>query len=217
MATVLLTLRGTPFIYEGQEIGMANVKWGSIECYNDISSHGQYKRALAEGHTEAMALDAVHKFSRDNARTPMQWSRSTHAGFTTGLPWLPVEHDRSWTVEVEAEDENSVLSYYRHLAKLRHGIEALTAGDYMELLPSDESIYAFRRTIGAEATVTLVNFTGEEAAYDADIVKGMKLLTDSYPAAAQEDKEPGRLRPYEAVVYVTPEAEKTFSKEAERA
>ena len=153
-----------------------------------------------------------------------------------GLPWLPVEHDRSWTVEVEAEDENSVLSYYRHLAKLRHGIEALTAGDYMELLPSDESIYAFRRTIGAEATVTLVNFTGEEAAYDADIatvtlvnftgeetaydadiVKGMKLLTDSYPAAAQEDEEPGRLRPYEAVVYVTPEAEKTFSKEAERA
>ena len=110
-----------------------------------------------------------------------------------------------------------MLSYYRHLAKLRHGIEALTAGDYMELLPSDESIYAFRRTIGAEATVTLVNFTGEEAAYDADIVKGMKLLTDSYPAAAQEDKEPGRLRPYEAVVYVTPEAEKTFSKEAERA
>ena len=215
MATVLLTLRGTPFIFEGQEIGMANVKWGSIECYNDISSHGQYKRALAEGHTEAMALDAVHKFSRDNARTPMQWSRSTHAGFTKGLPWLPVEHDRNWTVEVEAEDENSVLSYYRRLAKLRKGIEALTAGDYVELLPSDESIYAFRRTVGAEATVTIVNFTGEEVSYDDNLVKGMKLLTDSYPAAAQEDEEPGKLRPYEAVVYMTPEAEKTFSKEAE--
>ena len=203
MATVLMTLRGTPFIYEGQEIGMANVAWGSIECYNDISSHGQYKRALAEGHTEAMALDAVHKFSRDNARTPMQWTRGTHSGFTTGLPWLPVEHDRTYTVENEAENADSVLSYYRRLAKYRAEIECLTAGDYTELLTADESIYAFRRTLGAEATVTLVNFTAETASYDADLVRGMNLMVDSYPFLQQADEEPGILRPFESVVYTT--------------
>ena len=194
MATVLLTLRGTPFIYEGQEIGMANVTWGSIECYNDLSSHNQYKRALAEGHTEAAALHSVHRFSRDNARTPMQWTRGTHSGFTTGLPWLPVEHDRTHTVEAEAEDMDSVLSYYRRLAKYRSELECLTA---------DESIYAFRRTLGAEATVTLVNFTAEQVSYDADLVRGMNLLTDSYPSAQQADEEPGTLRPFEAVVYTT--------------
>ena len=203
MATVLLTLRGTPFIYEGQEIGMANVAWGSIECYNDLSSHNQYRRALAEGHTEAAALHSVHLFSRDNARTPMQWTRGTHSGFTTGLPWLPVEHDRTYTVENEAENADSVLSYYRRLAKYRAEIECLTAGDYTELLTADESIYAFRRTLGAEATVTLVNFTAETASYDADLVRGMNRLVDSYPTDAQADEEPGILRPFEAVVYTT--------------
>ncbi|MCI6285091.1 alpha-glucosidase [Selenomonas sp.] len=203
MATVLMTLRGTPFIYEGQEIGMANVAWGSIECYNDLSSHNQYRRALAEGHTEAAALHSVHRFSRDNARTPMQWTRGTHSGFTTGLPWLPVEHDRTYTVENEAENADSVLSYYRRLAKQRAEIECLTAGDYTELLTADESIYAFRRTLGAEATVTLVNFTAETASYDADLVRGMNRLVDSYPTDAQADEEPGILRPFEAVVYTT--------------
>ena len=203
MATVLMTLRGTPFIYEGQEIGMANVAWGSIECYNDLSSHNQYRRALAEGHTEAAALHSVHRFSRDNARTPMQWTRGTHSGFTTGLPWLPVDHDRTYTVENEAENADSVLSYYRRLAKQRAEIECLTAGDYTELLTADESIYAFRRTLGAEATVTLVNFTAETASYDADLVRGMNRLVDSYPTDAQADEEPGILRPFEAVVYTT--------------
>ena len=203
MGTVLLTLRGTPFIYEGQEIGMANVAWGSIECYNDISSHGQYERALAEGHTEAAALHSVHRFSRDNARTPMQWTRGTHSGFTTGLPWLPVEHDRTYTVENEAEDPDSVLSYYRRLAKYRSETLCLTAGDYTELLTDSESVYAFRRTLGAEATVTVVNFTAETVPYDAGLVKGMNLLIDSYPAAEQADEEPGTLRPFEAVVYTT--------------
>ena len=93
MATVLFTLRGTPFIYEGQELGMDNVAWDTIEAYNDISSHGQYELALKEGMSEREALKAVHRYSRDNARTPMQWTKGRQAGFTKGKPWLPVHDD----------------------------------------------------------------------------------------------------------------------------
>ena len=199
LATVLLTLRGTPFIYEGEEIGMTNVAWPSIDCYDDISSHGQYQMALDEGHTEAEALAAVHDYSRDNARTPMQWTREVQAGFTTGKPWLPVEPDyRRWCVEAESESEDSVLSYYRRLTHLRGRLAVLTAGDYAELLPDDEAVYAFARTRGGEKTVTLVNFTCEPVTYDIALVDGLTRLVGSYP---EDTEEPGTLQPLEAVVY----------------
>ena len=199
IATVLLTLRGTPFIYEGEEIGMTNVAWPSIDCYDDISSHGQYQMALDEDHTEAEALAAVHAYSRDNARTPMQWTRGVQAGFTTGKPWLPVEGDyRHWCVEAEAENEDSVLSYYRRLTALRSQLDVLTAGDYEELLPDDERIYAFMRTLGREKTVTLVNFTLHPVTYDIALVDGLTRADGSYP---EDTEEPGTLQPLEAVIY----------------
>ena len=103
MAASLMTLRGTPFIYEGQELGLDNVAWGAIEDYNDISSHGQYELALAEGRTADEAMEIVHRYSRDNARTPMQWTKGKNAGFSAGTPWLPVHEDYRWQcVESEA-------------------------------------------------------------------------------------------------------------------
>ncbi len=201
MATVLFTLRGTPFVYEGQELGYVNVAWDSIDDYNDISSHGQYELALEEGCTPEQALAAVHRFSRDNARTPMQWSNAMQAGFTKGTPWLPIHKDyRSCCVEHEACDENSVLSYYRRLSRLRREgalSDILLQGDYQELLPESERIYAFTRTLGQHQVTVLVNFTTRQAAYDAALVAGAGRVDGNYAA----DGEPGSLRPLEAVIY----------------
>lgn len=203
IATVLLTTRGTPFIYQGQEIGMENVAWPSIDCYNDISSHGQFKYALKEGLTNDEALAFVHKYSRDNARTPMQWTRGRQAGFTEGQPWLPVQEDyRSWCVEAEATNENSVLTYYRRLVRYRRDCDILRHGTYRELLPESEQIYAFARELDGRRIVTLVNFSLEEASYPEAFVQGLERLDGSYPP---EESRTGVLRPLEAVIYVAPE------------
>ena len=201
MATVLLTLRGTPFIYEGQEIGMDNIAWDTIGEYNDISSHGQYELALGEGFSESEAMHFVHRYSRDNARTPMQWTRGYQAGFTKGKPWLPVHEDyRTCCVESEALDEHSVLIYYRHLSRIRRTGEVadiLQQGSYQELLQEHPEIYAFRRRLGHRQTITLVNFSGREVSYPADLLTGASTVITSMPGTCK-----GTLRPYEAAVYV---------------
>ena len=201
IAAILMTLRGTPFIYEGQELGLDNVAWGSIEDYNDISSHGQYQLALTEGRSVEEAMRLVHRYSRDSARTPMQWSAEKNAGFTTGKPWLPVHGDYAVRcVESEASDEDSVLCFYRRLAALRGEGEAakvLQQGNFSLILEDDPHIFAFKRSFGRHTTYTMVNFTGEKQTYDLPELKGAKLLAGS----VRNDRQ-GVLRPYEAAVYI---------------
>ena len=201
MAAVLLTLRGTPFIYQGQELGLGNTAWENIADYNDISSHGQYELALAEGKSPAEALRIVHRYSRDNARTPMQWTKGKNAGFSTGRPWLPVHADyRQQCVESEALEDDSVLSYYRQLAALRQSGEAagvLQQGDYTELLVDNQAIFAFRRRFGCRMVYTVVNFSGQAQAYDLPELEEARLLSESIPGS-----QAGSLRPYEAVIYI---------------
>ena len=155
MATILFSLRGTPFIYEGQELGMANTAFARIEDYNDISTHGQYQLALDEGFAPAEALHLVQAHSRDNARTPMQWTTAAQAGFTTGTPWLPVHDDYpQCCAESEEHDADSVLWYYRRIQAERFQGEAaaiLQRGRYEELLADDERIYAFKRILDDQA------------------------------------------------------------------
>lgn len=200
MATILFSLRGTPFIYEGQELGMANTAFARIEDYNDISTHGQYQLALDEGFAPAEALHLVQAHSRDNARTPMQWTTAAQAGFTTGTPWLPVHDDYpQCCAESEEHDADSVLWYYRRIQAERFQGEAaaiLQRGRYEELLADDERIYAFKRILDDQATLTLVNFTNETIDYDASLTEGATVLMGNYDA-----QEAGRLRPAEAVIY----------------
>ena len=179
LATILLTLRGTPFIYEGQELGCTNVAWSSIDQYNDISSHGQYDFAIKEGFSNEQAMDFVHFFSRDNARTPMQWNDNKNAGFTTGKPWLPV-NENYLTVNAAAEenDPNSVLTWYRKLAAFRSEHQELIAGDYELLLPDSEELFAFARTLGDKRLVTVVNFSLKEMKLPSEFV-GKEVLIDS--------------------------------------
>lgn len=207
MGTILLGLRGTPFIYQGEELGYINVAWDSIDDYNDLNSHAQYQIALQEGYSEKEALEFVQRFSRDNARTPMQWDSSTHAGFTSGTPWLPV-HDQYKTenVQAESDDPASVLSWYRRLAAFRSDHSVLQEGDYKELLPESEQIYAYERSSGEDRMVILVNFTGSKVTYDPAEIgiredKNPQILLSTYDDRADDrDRSPGSLRPYEAVI-----------------
>lgn len=199
LATVLMTLRGTPFIFEGQELGMDNVAWDSIEKYNDIFSHGQYKIARNEGKSDEEAMKIVHRYSRDNARTPMQWTTEKNAGFSSGKSWLPVHEDfKNCCVEVEENDKNSVLNFYRKLANLRYSekySEILQQGDYQEIF-LDKMIFSFSRNFEGNKIVTISNFSGEKISYDLPEISQAKILIST-----QEGTEKNILRPYEAVCY----------------
>ncbi len=198
LGTVLLTLRGTPFVMQGQELGYANRVWKSLDEFDDLQTRSQYEFALTEGRTEAEALAGCNRFSRDNARTPMQWNDGKNAGFSEAdTTWMPI-HDNYAQINVEAEsaDPNSPLSWYRRLAALRAERDELVAGSFEELMAEDEQVYAFRRQGEGSAAVVLANLSDEPAAYDAALVAGMKLLVGTHGEA-----EAGSLRPLEAVVY----------------
>ena len=197
LGTLLLTMRGTPFIYEGQELGYANAGWQDLSIYNDLNTHAQYDFAIQEGFTPEEALQGVQRFSRDNARTPMQWDNGENASFTIGAPWLPV-HDDFALVNVAAEsaDPDSVLSWYRTLTALRAASPELLYGDYEELFPESEQIFAFRRAAEDGEMVVLLNFTNDAVTYDASAVEGLEPLLSSAGAA-----EAGVLQPLEAAIW----------------
>ena len=197
LGTVLLTLRGTPFIMQGQELGYSNRVWKSIDEFDDLQTRSQYEFALGEGFNAEQALAACNRFSRDNARTPMQWDASVNAGFSTATPWLPV-HDDYQTVNVEAEsaDPASPLSWFRSLAALRAERDELVAGDYEELAADSGQIYGFRRQGEGSASVVLANLSDKPATYDTALVEDMKLL-----AGTHGETVPGTLRPLEALVF----------------
>ena len=204
MATVLMTLRGTPFIFEGQELGMDNVAWDSIDNYNDISSHGQFNLAKAEGYSDAEAMKFIHRYSRDNARTPMQWTTEKNAGFTVGKSWLPVHEDfKNCCVETEDADKNSVLNFYRQLANLRTSekySKILLQGDYKEI-SLNGMIYSFSRSFENKEIITLANFSGENLKYDLPELSQAEILIST-----QSGNEKFVLRPYEAVCYYLEES-----------
>ena len=198
LGTVLLTLRGTPFVMQGQELGYSNRAWKSIDEFDDLQTRSQYEFALGEGFNEEQALAACNRFSRDNARTPMQWDASKNAGFSAAdATWLPV-HDDYQQVNVEAEtaDPTSPLSWYRGLAGLRARRDELVAGSYEELMADDEQVYAFRRVGETGTAVVLANLSGEQASYDDLLVAGMELL-----AGTHGETRVGTLQPLEAVVF----------------
>lgn len=193
MATILFGLRGTPFIYQGEEIGLDNVKFDSIEQYDDISSHGAYDLARADGLNDKEAMRFVQKFSRDNARTPMQWNMSKNAGFTSGKPWLPVHSDfKACNVEIEEKNPDSVLNFYRKLIAFRNSSEILLNGDYEELYPESEEIYMFSRSLGGKKLIIAVNFTTHDVKLP---ISGGKKIFGNYA------DEKNYLRATEAVIY----------------
>ena len=206
MGTVLLTLRGTPFLFEGEELGYVNVAWPHIDDYNDLNSRNQYEIALEQGYTEEEALAFVQRYSRDNARTPMQWNDETNAGFSAGTPWLPV-HDNYLTenAAMEASDPVSVLKWYITLVDFRKMNDVLIDGDYTEIDAANEQAYVFLRENEDEKLLVAVNFTGENVAVDLsesniDSMMDLEILLSSYEGIDETAANSEVLRPYEAIV-----------------
>lgn len=167
LGTVSVLLRGIPFIYQGQEIGMQNAKWNSIDEYDDISTKDQYKAALAAGLSKEQALAACGRMSRDNARTPMQWSDEANAGFTTAKPWLKVnENYKAINVAAQEKDPSSVLNYYRRLVALRKSDEFKELFTYGRCVPAYEDtdgIMAYYRGDENKRVLVVANFGSKEA------------------------------------------------------
>jgi oligo-1,6-glucosidase len=162
LGTVLHLHRGTPYVYQGEELGMTNAPFASIEAVRDIEGLNHYAEAVAAGADPAEVLAALRRFGRDNARTPMQWDASEHAGFTTGTPWLAVNpNHREINAEAERADAGSVFHHYRRLIELRHTEPAVALGDFTMLLEDDERVYAFTRRLDGVELLVVANFSGE--------------------------------------------------------
>lgn len=196
--------KGTPFIYQGQEIGMTNVRFYSIEKYNDVKSINIYEEKINEGVSVNEALKAVASISRDNARTPMQWDSTNYAGFSENTPWIDVnENYKSINVESQLANENSVLNFYKKLIKIRKENPSLIYGRYDMILEEDEKIYAYTRTLDNDKYVVIVNLSDEEALYKYD---DLDLIYENLMLANYKVREHGVLKevvlkPYEARLY----------------
>ncbi|HJR92507.1 MAG TPA: alpha-glucosidase [Acidimicrobiia bacterium] len=204
LGTVLHMHRGTPFIYQGEEIGMTNYPFESIDAIRDIESLNYHRLAVERGHEPASLLAALQYTSRDNARTPMQWDGGEKAGFTNGEPWLAVNPNHvEINVAAELEDPGSVLHHYRRLIELRHQLEVVRLGEFTLLLPEHEQVYAFTRSLDREALLIVANLTSAEAHVELPEVgdwEGAEVLISTYhdpPAVADLEA----LRPWETTVF----------------
>ena len=160
-ATLVLTQRATPFIYQGDELGMTNHASGSIEEYDDVEVKGLWRTLVETGRVPADELLAeLAKTSRDHARTPMQWSEEAHGGFTTGTPWLVVNPNHTEINAVaQRADPDSVFHHHRRLIALRKEHPVLVHGAYRDLDPAHEQVFAYTRTLGSEAVVVVINMS----------------------------------------------------------
>ena len=205
LATFTHLLQGTPYIYQGEELGMTNVAFESIEDYRDVESLNMYREFVDErGIDPQVVLGMLHAKSRDNARTPMQWSAAANAGFTTGTPWIKVNPNYT-TINAEQAlaDPDSIFHYYRRLIQLRKENPVIAYGTYDLILADHPQIYAFTRTWQADRLLVIFNFSRETPTLElpADLIEAeYELMIANYPI------EPGSpngaiLRPYEARVY----------------
>lgn len=206
LATVLHMMQGTPYIYQGEEIGMTNVRFSSIDHYRDIETLNMYKvKVLEEGQDEVKVMESIYAKGRDNARTPMQWDDSPNAGFTTGTPWIGVNPNyKEINVKQALADKNSIFYYYQKLIRLRKMYPIIVNGDFTLLDPENEETFAYIRCYNGEKLLVVSNWTGEEVLFtmpETAEFTPRELLIANYDDAAIP---PGRvlvLRPWEAFVY----------------
>jgi oligo-1,6-glucosidase len=199
LTTFILTMRGTPFYYNGDELGMANIRFDKIEDYRDIATINGYKNIQKKG-GDLQQFMATQKFiSRDNARTPFQWDNTAQAGFTTGTPWIKVNPDyKTVNQAAEEKDPHSVLNYFRSMVRLRKENPVLVYGKYTLLDKDNPDVYAYTRESGSKKVLVLLNFTSKPARANTGIDLGQaKVLLGNYAMPAPN----GQLRAYEAVIY----------------
>ncbi|GGA84454.1 alpha,alpha-phosphotrehalase [Ornithinibacillus halotolerans] len=202
LATVIHMMKGTPYIYQGEEIGMTNPNFERIEDYRDVESINAYKLLLKEGKTEEEILEILKQKSRDNARTPMQWSAEDNAGFTSGTPWInPASNYKEINVEKELNSTDTIFSYYQALISLRKKYDIITYGDYHLVLADDPQVFAYTRNWNEEQLVVVSNFYGNEVELELPVTlkNNSEILISNYHDSKTNNKL--TLRPYESIVY----------------
>ena len=203
LATCLHMMQGTPYVYQGEELGMCNAYFDKLEDYRDIESLNAYKElteTCGVSHEEMMGY--LKRISRDNARTPMQWDDSANAGFTTGTPWIKVNSNyKTVNAKQQTTDPDSVFSYYKELIRLRHENDIIVYGEYELLEPQNEELFIYTRTWNNEQLMVLCNFTDKDvvipAAVMAQIPADAQILISNHVGNLE-----AVLRPYEARVYL---------------
>ena len=201
LAATIHLMRGTPYIYQGEELGMTNAKYNSIEQYRDVESLNYYKILLEQGKSKDEALKIIGERSRDNSRTPMQWSAEKFAGFSTVEPWITSpDNYKKFNAEVEEKDENSVLSFYKTLVKLRKENKIIQEGSIKFIERDNNDVIAYTRSLDGKELIVICNFRGNDTALSektlSDYTKsGYKKILGNHNELAEN------LRPYEVIVF----------------
>ena len=195
LATMLHGMQGTPYIYQGEELGMTNIRL-ELEAYVDLEIHNLFRERTAAGYSPESVMESIWARGRDNARTPMQWSDGPNAGFTDGKPWLPVNpNHQEINAAAALRDPDSVFHYYRKLIALRKALPVIREGSFTLLQPEDEKVFAYTRDFEKGHLLVVCNFTGEQLDWEVpENFHGSRLLIHNY-----HDDQPG-LRPYEAAM-----------------
>ena len=201
LATLLHGMKGTPYIYQGEELGMTNVRFDDINDYNDIESLNMYKDRLSKGYSHNEIMESIYAKGRDNARTPMQWDDSENAGFTTGTPWLAVNKNYDKINAKQClQDENSIFNHYKKLIDIRKNNDTIIYGDYKLLCEDDENIFAYVRELNGDKILVVCNFYDKdvEFKFEGDFNYSKVLLSNYNDSSKMIEKL--KLRPYEAVM-----------------
>lgn len=201
LATLLHLMKGTPYIYQGEEIGMINTPVSSIEEIDDIESINIYQERIKQGYESKDILKSINRKGRDNARRPMQWDNSLNGGFTKGKPWLSLnESYTELNVEKALADPNSIFYYYQQLITLRKENPLVVWGDYKELLPDDPHLFVYERSLANEKWLVMANFYNKPASYHGEIQEIDKVVLSNYPNP-QQNLVGLTLKPYEVIVF----------------
>ncbi|WP_163877724.1 glycoside hydrolase family 13 protein [Paenibacillus favisporus] len=205
LATFMLTLEGTPYIYQGEEIGMTNAAFDQIGDYRDVETLNYYEQSHLQGKPIGQTMQAIQAKSRDNARTPMQWDDGPQAGFTTGEPWIKVNPNYTdVNVASAMKDPDSIYHYYKRMLSLRKTHKALIYGEYKLLLPLDPDLYVYTRTLDQDTILVILNFFDDTPVMEwPKTLRGMSrdLLISNYDLPPDAEGDRIELRPYEARVY----------------
>lgn len=204
LAVMYFMMQGTPFIYQGQEIGMTNVKFERIEEYNDVKTQNMYAIKKEQGMSHEDIMEIIWSSSRDNSRTPMQWDKSLNAGFSTIKPWIGVNKNyKEINVEKQLQDPNSILNFYKKMISIKKQNDIFTYGSYDLILEENEQIYAYTRTLCGEKVIVICNLSDLESIYYHKDIKLSydNLLLCNHDVYKHDYITSFVLKPYEARVY----------------
>ena len=204
LAVMYFLMQGTPFIYQGQEIGMTNVHFKTVEEYQDVQSTGLYYSKLEQGMAHEDIMEIIWATARGNSRTPMQWDETVNGGFSSGTPWLAVNPNyKEINVAQQLADEESILNFYKKMIQLKKSHDVFTYGEYDLTLDNHPAIYAYTRTLDHEQVLILSNLTDQEVAFELEEMNLVfdQLMLSNYKVEEHEPMMKGTLKPYEARVY----------------